>query len=217
MIEIASIIDHTILKPDTSLEQVKEICNEAREYGFASVCVNPYYVKYVSDSLKGTDVKTTSVVGFPLGSTRSDVKALETEMAIEDGADEIDMVINISALKDRKLDIVREDIRAVVKASRDNIVKVIIEACLLTEEEKIIACEISKECGADYVKTSTGFSTGGATIEDVKLMRSVVGDKLGVKASGGVRTLSDLKAFVEAGASRIGASASVSIVEESKN
>ncbi len=143
MIEIASIIDHTILKPDTSLEQVKEICNEAREYGFASVCVNPYYVKYVSDSLKGTDVKTTSVVGFPLGSTRSDVKALETEMAIEDGADEIDMVINISALKDRKLDIVREDIRAVVKASRDNIVKVIIEACLLTEEEKIIACEIS--------------------------------------------------------------------------
>lgn len=216
MKDIASMIDHTILKPDTTLEQVEKVCDEAKKYGFASVCVNPYYVKYVSDSLMGTDVKTTSVVGFPLGSSKSDVKAFETEKAIEDGADEIDMVINIAALKDRKLEIVKEDIKAVVKASEGNIVKVIIEACLLTQEEKILACEISKECGADFVKTSTGFSSGGATIEDVKLMRSIVGNELGVKASGGVRTLSDLKAFLEAGANRIGASASVDIVEEAK-
>lgn len=214
MKETALIIDHTILKPDATLDQVEKVCNEAIKYGFASVCVNPYYVKYVSDRLKDTDVKTTSVIGFPLGANISDVKAFETKKAIEDGADEIDMVINIAALKDRKLELVKEDIKAVVKASGGKIVKVIIEACLLTQEEKILACEISKECGADYVKTSTGFSSGGATIEDVALMRNVVGDSLGVKASGGIRTLKDLEDFVEAGASRIGASASVDIVEE---
>lgn len=214
MKKISSMIDHTILKPDTSLEQVEKICEEAKEYGFASVCVNPYFIRYVSDYLEGTDVKVTSVVGFPLGANDSKIKAYETKKAIEDGADEIDMVINISALKDRQLDVVEEDIRAVVDASKENIVKVIIEACLLTEEEKILACEISKKCGADYVKTSTGFSTGGATIEDVKLMRKIVGNDMGVKASGGIRTLEDARAFIKAGASRIGASSSVDIVKE---
>ncbi|MGO1369326.1 deoxyribose-phosphate aldolase [Senegalia sp. (in: firmicutes)] len=213
---IASKIDHTILKADTTREQVKKVCDEAKEYSFASVCVNPNYVGYVSEELKGSSVKVTSVVGFPLGNTLKEVKAYETEQAIKNGADEIDMVINIAALKNENYDLVKEDIKAVVDASKDKLVKVIIEACLLSNDEKVKACEIAKESGADYVKTSTGFSTGGATIDDVKLMRKTVGAELGVKASGGIRDIETSKAMIEAGASRIGASSSVSIVKGEK-
>ncbi|MGO1652589.1 deoxyribose-phosphate aldolase [Senegalia sp. (in: firmicutes)] len=213
---IASKIDHTILKADTTREQVKKVCDEAKEYSFASVCVNPNYVGYVSKELKGSSVKVTSVVGFPLGNTLKEVKAYETEQAIKNGADEIDMVINIAALKNENYDLVKEDIKAVVDASKDKLVKVIIEACLLSNDEKVKACEIAKEAGADYVKTSTGFSTGGATIDDVKLMRKTVGAELGVKASGGIRDIETSKAMIEAGASRIGASSSVSIVKGEK-
>ncbi|MGO1819718.1 MAG: deoxyribose-phosphate aldolase [Senegalia sp. (in: firmicutes)] len=197
---IASKIDHTILKADTTREQVKKVCDEAKEYSFASVCVNPNYVGYVSEELKGSSVKVTSVVGFPLGNTLKEVKAYETEQAIKNGADEIDMVINIAALKNENYDLVKEDIKAVVDASKDKLVKVIIEACLLSNDEKVKACEIAKESGADYVKTSTGFSTGGATIDDVKLMRKTVGAELGVKASGGIRDIETSKAMIEAGA-----------------
>ncbi|NBI06778.1 deoxyribose-phosphate aldolase [Senegalia massiliensis] len=216
MNEIASIIDHTILKPDTTEEQVKKVCEEAKEYNFASVCVNPNYVKYVSEQLNGSDVKVTSVVGFPLGNTLPEVKAYETKKVIENGADEIDMVINIAALKNKNYDLVKEDIQAVVNASNNKMVKVIIEACLLTDEEKIKACEIAMKAKADFVKTSTGFSTGGATIHDVKLMKKVVGDNLGVKASGGVRDIETASMMVESGANRIGASSSVSIVKGEK-
>lgn len=216
MKNIASLIDHTILKPDATIEQVEKICEEAKKYEFASVCVNPHYVFLVNDRLKNCVVKTTSVVGFPLGASTIDVKSYETRDAVKNGADEIDMVINISALKNRNLDLVKEDIKSVVEAANGNTVKVIIETCLLTQEEKILACEISKECGADFVKTSTGFSSGGATVEDVKLMKRTVGPDIGVKASGGVRTLKDLEQLVEAGASRIGASASVDIIKEIK-
>ena len=214
MRDIAGFIDHTILRPDASKDQVLKICQEAKKYNFASVCVNPYYVKLVDQELKDSDVKITCVVGFPLGANTSSVKEFETKEAIADGANEIDMVINIAALKDRQLDVVKEDIEKVVKASGDNTVKVIIEACLLTDQEKILACEVSKSCGVDFVKTSTGFSSGGATIEDVKLMKKTVGKDIGVKASGGIRTLKDVEDFIEAGASRIGASASVSIMNE---
>ena len=216
MKNIASLIDHTILKADATIEQVEKICEEAKKYEFASVCVNPHYVSLVSDRLKDCIVKTTSVVGFPLGASTSDVKSYETRDAVKNGADEIDMVINISALKNRNLDIVKQDIKGVVESANGNTVKVIIETCLLTQEEKVLACEISKECGADFVKTSTGFSSGGATVEDVKLMKQTVGPDIGVKASGGIRTLKDLELLVEAGASRIGASASVDIIKEIK-
>jgi len=216
MNKIASIIDHTILKPDTTEDQVKKVCEEAKEYNFASVCVNPNYVKYVSQQLSESDVKVTSVVGFPLGNTLPEVKACETEKAIENGADEIDMVINIAALKNKNYDLVKKDIQAVVNASKNKTVKVIIEACLLTDEEKIKACEIAMEAKANFVKTSTGFSTGGATTHDVKLMRKVVGNSLGVKASGAVRAIETASMMVEAGANRIGASSSVSIVKGEK-
>lgn len=216
--QIAKYIDHTILKPQTTEEQVIKVCEEAKKYGFASVCVNAYYTSLVAKELKGTDVKTTVVVGFPLGATTKEVKAFETKQAIENGANEIDMVINIGALKDKKYDLVRDDIKAVVDAAKDKaIVKVIIETCLLTDEEKVKACELSKEAGADFVKTSTGFSTGGATVEDVRLMRKTVGEEVGVKASGGVRTIEDAKAVIDAGANRIGASSSVAIVEGVKD
>lgn len=216
MKNLASFIDHTILKPDTSKEEVERICAEAKKYKFASVCVNPYYVKLVSGNLKDTEVKTTCVVGFPLGQNTSEMKKVETRQVINLGAEEIDMVINIGALKDRDLDTVKKDIIGVVKEAKGKIVKVIIEACLLTKDEKILACEISRDCGADFVKTSTGFSKGGATIEDVKLMKEIVGKDIGVKASGGVRTLEDAKALIQAGASRIGASSSVDIIREIK-
>ncbi|HFU4054445.1 TPA: deoxyribose-phosphate aldolase [Streptococcus suis] len=209
-------IDHTILKPETSKEQVAQILAEAKEYDFASVCVNPTWVAYAAQELKDSDVKVCTVIGFPLGANTPALKAFETKDAIENGADEIDMVINIGALKDKNYDLVLEDIKAVVDASGDKLVKVIIETCLLTDEEKVKACELSKEAGADFVKTSTGFSTGGATVEDVALMRKTVGPDMGVKASGGARSYEDAIAFIEAGATRIGASSGVAIMKGEK-
>ncbi|MBM7153686.1 deoxyribose-phosphate aldolase [Streptococcus suis] len=205
-------IDHTILKPETTQEQVEKILAEAKEYDFASVCVNPTWVALAAESLKDSDVKVCTVIGFPLGANTPAVKAFETKDAISNGADEIDMVINIGALKIGNYDLVLEDIKAVVAASGDKLVKVIIEACLLTDDEKVKACQLSQEAGADYVKTSTGFSTGGATVVDVALMRKTVGPDMGVKASGGARSYEDAIAFIEAGASRIGASSGVAIM-----
>ncbi len=210
--ELARWIDHTLLKPDATREQIEKICDEAIEYGFASVCVNPTWVPLVYKKLRGHEPKVCTVVGFPLGATFSEVKALETELAIQQGADEIDMVINIGALKSGDYDLVEHDIRSVVRAAGRHIVKVIIEACLLTDEEKVKACTLAKIAGANYVKTSTGFSKGGATVKDVALMRKVVGTEMGVKASGGVRSYEEACQMVEAGATRIGASASVAIV-----
>ncbi|RUL57051.1 MULTISPECIES: deoxyribose-phosphate aldolase [Lysinibacillus] len=208
----AALIDHTLLKAETTQTQIEALCEEAKKYEFASVCVNPTWVNLSAQLLKGTNVKVCTVIGFPLGATTSKVKAFETTNAIEEGAGEIDMVINIGALKNGEYDFVRDDIKAVVDAANGTLVKVIIETCLLTDEEKVKACELSVEAGADFVKTSTGFSTGGATIEDVKLMRNTVGPNVGVKASGGVRSLEDMKNMVEAGATRIGASSGVAIM-----
>ncbi|MGV3078655.1 deoxyribose-phosphate aldolase [Streptococcus sp. 32226D021BW] len=209
-------IDHTILKPETTKEQVAQILAEAKEYDFASVCVNPTWVAYAAQELKDSDVKVCTVIGFPLGANTPAVKAFETKDAIENGADEIDMVINIGALKSKNDELVLEDIKAVVEVSGEKLVKVIIETCLLTEEEKVKACQLSKEAGADFVKTSTGFSTGGATVEDVALMRKTVGPDMGVKASGGARSYEDAIAFIEAGATRIGASSGVAIMKGEK-
>ena len=206
-------IDHTLLKQDATENQIDCLLSEAREYDFASVCVNPTWVKYAKKVLEGTDVKVCTVVGFPLGATTSAVKAFETQEAIQNGADEIDMVINVGALKTGNLDLVESDIRAVVESSGDKLVKVIIEACLLTDQEKVVACQLAQKAGADFVKTSTGFSTGGATIADVTLMRETVGPDMGVKAAGGARSYADALAFVEAGATRIGTSAGVAILK----
>ncbi|TYR81786.1 deoxyribose-phosphate aldolase [Priestia megaterium] len=213
--EITKIIDHTLLKANTTEEQITVLAQEAKQYSFASVCVNPTWVKKAAELLKDApEVKVCTVIGFPLGATTSDVKAFETINAIENGADEVDMVINIGALKDKQYDLVEKDIKSVVEAAKGKaLVKVIIETCLLTDEEKVKACELSKKAGADFVKTSTGFSTGGATVEDVALMRKTVGPEMGVKASGGVRGLEDAKAMIEAGATRIGASSGVSIAK----
>jgi deoxyribose-phosphate aldolase len=211
---VASMIDHTLLKPEVTKEQIAELCKEAKEYRFASVCVNPYWVETAAAELSGTDVKVCTVIGFPLGASTKETKAFETKDAIEKGAQEIDMVLNIGALKSGDEETVEADIRAVVEAAAGKaIVKVIIEACLLTNDEKIIACRLSKNAGADFVKTSTGFSTGGATVEDVALMRLTVGEEMGVKASGGVRSLEDLQNMAEAGATRIGASSGVKIMQ----
>jgi len=211
---VAKFIDHTLLKPDATPDQIAQLCYEARTYGFASVCVNPTHVKLCSDLLKGTDVKVCTVIGFPLGASAPDVKAFETETALRDGATEIDMVINIGALKGRDYTLAAGDIAGVVKLAHaaGALVKVIIETALLTDEEKVTACLLAKEAGADYVKTSTGFSGGGATVADVTLMRRVVGPEMGVKASGGVKDYADARSMVEAGATRIGASAGVKIV-----
>jgi len=209
-------IDHTILKPEATVDGVKKICKEAIEYGFASVCINPFYTKLVSEELKGTDIKTCVVIGFPLGANTKEVKAFEANQAIELGAEEVDMVINVGALKDKNYEVVREDIEAVVKVvAKRALVKVIIETCLLTDEEKIKACEISKAAEVDFVKTSTGFSTAGATSHDVALMRKTVGEKIGVKASGGIRDYAKAVEMVKAGASRLGVSASIAIVNSS--
>lgn len=211
--DLARMIDHTILKADSTKAQVEKICKEALEYNFASVCINPTNVALTAEILKGSEVKVCTVIGFPLGASTSAVKAFETKDAIENGAHEIDMVVNIGRLKDKDYDYVREDIKAVVDAAKGKaLVKVIIEACLLSEEEKVMACKLSKEAGANFVKTSTGFSTSGATAEDIKLMRETVGPELGVKASGAVRTTEDALKMIENGATRIGASASISIV-----
>ncbi|WP_284037404.1 deoxyribose-phosphate aldolase [Neobacillus sp. 114] len=210
---IARMIDHTLLKPEATKEQIVKLAEEAKEYSFASVCVNPTWVKTAAEILKDTpDVKVCTVIGFPLGATTSETKAFETKNAIDNGADEVDMVINIGALKDQQDDLVESDIRNVVEAAKGQaLVKVIIETSLLTDEEKKRACELSVKAGADFVKTSTGFSTGGATVEDIRLMRETVGPDIGVKASGGVRSREDALAMVEAGATRIGASSGVAI------
>lgn len=215
---LARYIDHTILKPDALEADILKVCDEAKTHGFFSVCVNPYYVPMVAKALEGTDVKVTSVIGFPLGANTSKMKAMEANQAILDGAHEIDMVINVSALKDKRYTFVESDIKAVVDAIDGRaILKVILETCLLTDEEKVKACELSKSAGAQFVKTSTGFSTGGATVHDVKLMKATVGDALEVKASGAVRDYETAMKVIEAGATRIGASASVSIVTGSKD
>ncbi len=212
---LARMIDHTLLKPEATPDQIAQLCFEARKYNFASVCVNPAWVPLCSQLLQGSPVKVCTVIGFPLGASAPEVKAFETENAILQGATEIDMVINIGALKARDLDLVARDIRGVVQAShaRQAIVKVIIEAALLNDEEKTIACLLSKEAGADFVKTSTGFASGGATVHDVELMRKAVGAEMGVKAAGGVRTYEDAEKMVKAGATRIGASAGVKIIQ----
>jgi deoxyribose-phosphate aldolase len=215
---LAGLIDHTLLKPEATADQVAQLCYEARRYGFATVCVNPSYVPLAAQLLRGTPVGITTVVGFPLGATPPDVKAYEAQLALDAGATEIDMVINIGALKSRDYEMVARDIRAVVRVCRAHtppaLVKVIIEAALLNEEEKIAACLLAKEAGADFVKTSTGFSSGGATVADVALMRRVVGPTIGVKAAGGIKDYSDAQAMIAAGATRLGASAGVRIVQE---
>ncbi|ERK31961.1 deoxyribose-phosphate aldolase [Clostridium intestinale] len=212
--ELSKFIDHTVLKAETSEKAVEKVCKEALEYKFASVCINPCNVKLASKLLEGSEVKVCTVIGFPLGANTSKVKAFETEDAILNGAHEVDMVINIGKLKDKDYDYVREDIKAVVNVAKGKaLTKVIIETCLLTDEEKVKACELAKEAGADFVKTSTGFSTGGATPADIKIMRETVGPDMGVKASGGVRNIDDAEAVIKNGATRIGASSSIDIVE----
>lgn len=210
---IAGMIDHTLLKADATKPQIEKLCEEAREYKFASVCVNPTWVAAAKEMLTGSGVKVCTVIGFPLGATTSETKAFETTDAIEKGAEEVDMVINIGALKDGNDELVEKDIRAVIDAAKGKaLTKVIIETSLLTDEEKTRACQLAVKAGADYVKTSTGFSTGGATIEDIALMRKTVGPEIGVKASGGVRNTEDTEKMIRAGATRIGASSGVSIV-----
>jgi len=214
--DIARLIDHTLLKPEASREDIRKLCQEAVRYGFASVVINPWYVSFAAEFVRGAQVKVCTVVGFPLGATLPQVKIFETEEVLKLGAEEIDMVINVGALKSGQDDVVESDIRGVVEASHRGgaICKVILETALLTLEEKVRACVAAKNAAADFVKTSTGFGPGGATAEDVQLMRCIVGGEIGVKAAGGVRTLDDLKKMVAAGATRIGASASVRILEQ---
>jgi len=218
-LDLASFIDHTLLKPDATEDGIKLLCEEAKQYNFASVCVNPVNVPLAKELLKGSKVMVCTVVGFPLGANSKETKAFETMQAVAAGADEIDMVINVGALKLNDLDKVRDDIKAVVNAAYGKTVKVIIETSLLTDEEKYFACKMAKDAGAAFVKTSTGFSGGGATVKDITLMRGAVGENLGVKASGGVKTAEFAKQLIEAGATRIGTSAGISIVQdkESKN
>ncbi len=216
-VNIARLIDHTLLKPEATAQQIVHLCAEAREYRFASVCINPWYVRLAADLLSDVaDVEVCTVVGFPLGATTPQVKAFEALQAIADGATEVDMVINVGALKSKRYDAVARDIRAVVQAAHGAgaLVKVIIEAALLSDEEKIAACLLAKQAEADFVKTSTGFGPGGATVEDVALMRAVVGPEMGVKAAGGIRSYQAAQAMIAAGANRIGASAGVRIVAE---
>lgn len=216
MNNIASYIDHTVLAADATEEKIQKLCTEAKEWKFASVCVNTCWTKFCAQELKGTGVNVCTVVGFPLGAMCTKAKAFEAKCAVEDGATEVDMVINIGLLKDHKDDLVEEDIREVKKACGDKVLKVIIEACLLTDEEKARACELSVKAGADFVKTSTGFSKWGAKVEDVALMRKTVGSKVGVKAAGGIRTYEDAVKMIEAGANRLGCSAGIAIVQGAK-
>ncbi len=213
-VSLARMIDHTLLKPEATRQQVEELCAEAKQYSFASVCINPGFVKLCAGLLRDTSVKVCTVIGFPLGATSTEAKAFEAERAIRDGAREVDMVINVGMLKSAEYDYVEKDIAAVTSIAHkfDVLAKVIIETGLLTDEEKVKACILAKRAKADFVKTSTGFAKGGATVGDIALMRRVVGPELGVKASGGVRTLEQAKALIESGADRIGASASVKIV-----
>lgn len=212
MENLASYIDHTLLKPEATVSDIKKVCDEAKEHHFASVCVNPSYIKLVADELRGSGVTPCCVAGFPFGTHTPEAKAAETAQAVADGAGEVDMVINVGAVKSGDWDLVERDIAAVVKAAGRAGVKVILETSLLTDEEKVRACEISKKVGAAFVKTSTGYSTGGATAHDVALMRKTVGPDVGVKASGGVRTYEDAVAMIEAGANRLGASAGIKII-----
>ncbi|MFA6003594.1 MAG: deoxyribose-phosphate aldolase [Elusimicrobiota bacterium] len=205
-------VDHTLLKPNATQSEVAKLCEEARKYVFASVCINPSYVAYSAQLLQGSGVKVCTVIGFPLGSTTSTVKAIEARDAIANGAEEIDMVINVGALKSGNDSLVYDDIKAVREATRGKVLKVILETSLLSDEEKVRACIMSKKAGADFVKTSTGFGGGGATVEDVRLMRRTVGPLMGVKASGGIRDAKAADAMIQAGATRLGTSASVSIV-----
>lgn len=210
----AKMIDHTLLKTDATKADLDKLIAEAKEYDFMSVCVSPIWVSYAHEQLKDTDVKVCTVIGFPQGATPTAVKVFETQNAIENGATEVDMVIPVGFLKDKNYDYVKADIAGVVNAAKGKaLTKVIIETCLLTDDEKVIACKLAKEAGADFVKTSTGFSTGGATAHDIALMRKTVGDKMGVKASGGVRTREDADAMIAAGATRIGASSGIAIVK----
>ena len=213
--ELARMIDHTLLKQEATKEQIEKLCKEALEYNFASVCVNPTNIELAAKILKNSAVKVCTVIGFPLGANTTKVKIFETKDAIENGATEVDMVINIGKLKEKDYEYVKKDIEAVVNEAKEKaLTKVIIETCLLTDEEKVMACKIAKEAKADFVKTSTGFSTGGATPSDLKLMRKTVGDSMGVKASGGIRTLDDALEAIKSGANRIGASASIKICTE---
>ena len=212
---VAGIIDHTLLKQNASEKQIEKICQEAMEYQFASVCVNPCYVSQCAKALKDSPVNVCTVIGFPLGATSTASKAFESQVAIADGADEVDMVVNVGKIKSENWDYVEKDIQAVVDAAAptNTLVKVIIETCLLTDEEKIKVCQIAKKCGADFVKTSTGFSTGGATPEDVALIRKTVGPDMGVKASGGIHTAEEALACIHAGANRLGVSAGIAVVD----
>lgn len=210
-------IDHTLLKADATQDKIETLCKEAKEYDFASVCVNTYWVPFCAKQLEGSDVKVCNVVGFPLGAMSSNAKAFETKDAIEHGASEIDMVLNIGEMKAGHYDVVRDDVKAVVEAAKGHCVKVILETCLLTKEEIVKACELCIEAGATFVKTSTGFSTRGATVEDVKLMKETVKDKCLVKAAGGVRCRADLDNMIEAGADRIGTSAGVALMQDKTN
>ena len=214
--DIAKYIDHTLLAADATQERIEKLCEEAKQWKFASVCVNTCWAKLCAEKLKGTGVNVCVVVGFPLGAMSTKAKAYEAKCAVEDGATEVDMVINIGWLKDHKDDLVENDIREVKKACGDKHLKVIIEACLLTEEEKVRACELSVKAGADFVKTSTGFSKWGAVAEDVALMRKTVGPDMGVKAAGGIRTFEDAKKMIDAGANRLGCSAGIAIVTAAK-
>jgi deoxyribose-phosphate aldolase len=209
---IAHLIDHTLLKATTTKEEIKKLCVEAKKYEFASVCVNPTYVSFASRFLTGSSVKVCTVIGFPLGATTTNVKVCEAKDAIRNGADEIDMVMNIGALKSKNYKLVYDDVKAVRKATQKKVLKIIIETAYLTRNEKIEACKLSKKAGVDYVKTSTGFGPSGAVVEDILLMRKTVGPTLGIKASGGIKTQSDAIKMIKAGATRIGASASVAIV-----
>lgn len=211
--QLAKMIDHTLLKPEVTKEQISSLIEEAKEYQFASVCLNPAWVSYAKEQLANSEVKVCTVIGFPLGATTTETKVFEAKQAVENGADEVDMVIAIGHLKSGDTDYVKNDIAKVKEAvGKEIVLKVIIETSLLTEVEKQLACQLSEEAGADFVKTSTGFSGGGATVEDIQLMHRVVGDRLQIKASGGVRSLDDAKKMVEAGASRLGASAGVQII-----
>lgn len=211
---INKLIDHTALKPNTTKDEILKLLDEAKTYDFASVCVNPCWIELAHQELKNTDVKVCTVIGFPLGANTTQTKIFEAKDAIEKGAQEIDMVINVAMLKDKEYDYVENEIKKIVEVAKDKaLVKVIIETCLLTDEEKIKACELSQKAGADFVKTSTGFSTGGATVHDVALMRKTVGTEMGVKASGGVHTHEEALAMIEAGANRIGASAGVKLLK----
>ncbi len=212
----AKYIDHTLLKADATIKEITKLCEEARQYGFMSVCINPSYIPLCKELLKGSEVKVCTVVGFPLGMMASSAKAFETKQALLDGADEIDMVINIGKLKDKEYDYVKAEIAELKHICKDKVLKVIIETCLLTDEEKVKACQLAKEAGADFVKTSTGFSKGGAVASDIKLMRDTVGLEMGVKASGGVSTFDDMLKMIENGATRIGTSHGVDIMKDVK-